>query len=325
LNSYGHGMIQQGQSSPPVAGIEHILRDDLVEGDAVLASTRSILRHLLANRDQSLFCDEVIARVRGMVGNVAYQLLFSTAEVAQALDPARMASEAQDELAALIMEDTAFLSHAHAITLEAQMADQLQQRTGIDGVLSPLVQELAASSDPQVAAGAMRVIAAQARFLQHTRRMELPLNELPGDLFHKALVLLRNYLPDDAAAETAESRLRADYDETAGRLGQISRLVMSLGARATRALAVDHAGLALFATAVGMASGQDRNLAILSLGENQLARLALALRAGGLNQAAVEEQFVYLHPNAVLPEGFDAVTPERAVSLLGASYSGAGG
>jgi hypothetical protein len=58
-------------------------------------------------------------------------------------------------------------------------------------VLSPLVQELVAAKEGDMAALAMTVLAAQARFMQHHRRMELPLGELPGDLFHKALVLLR--------------------------------------------------------------------------------------------------------------------------------------
>ena len=68
-----------------------------------------------------------------------------------------------------------------------------------------------------------------------------------------------------------------------------------------------------------MASDQDRNLVLLSFGENQLARLALALRAAGLGQSAVEEQFIYLHPDALLPEGFDAWTPARAAALLAAA------
>jgi hypothetical protein len=55
---------------------------------------------------------------------------------------------------------------------------------------------------------------------------------------------------------------------------------------------------------------------LLSFGENQLARLALALRAAGLAQDAVEEQFYYLHPDAQLPAGFDRVTPDRAAAIL---------
>ena len=312
-------MIQERQIPVSADTVEHVLREELADGDAVLASTRPILRQLLANADHALFSDEVIGRVRGMIGHLARQLLFARGEAAGLPDPLGGTEPWQDALAAAMMDDAAFLAHAHAAVLVAQLADHIQRRSGIDGVLSPMVQELAASPDPSMAAAAMRVIAAQARFLQQVRRMELPLAELPGDLFHKALVLLRQTLPDDPAAAAAETTLRTGYDEGNGRVGQLARLIMAQGARATRALALENAGLALFSTALAMASQQDRNLTVLSFSENQLARLALALRAAGLGQAAVEEQFLYLHPDAILPEGFELLTAERAAALLAAS------
>ncbi|MEO5707428.1 MAG: hypothetical protein ABIT10_07895 [Alteraurantiacibacter sp.] len=312
-------MSYQGQIPVSAAEVETIMQGELAEGDAVLASTRPILRHLLANRDQTLFSDEVIARVRGMIAHVAQQLLRACADAADADEEVRQDLPGHEELAALMLEDTAFLSHAHALTQEAGLAEDLQRRSGIDGVLSPLLQELAAASEPQLAAGAMRVIAAQARFLQQMRRMELPLGELPGDLFHKALLLMQTQMSGDPVVETATAALRASFDEGDGRIGQLSRLVMALGGRAARALAIDHAGLALFATALGMASNQDRTLAVLAFGESQLARLALSLRAAGLGQGAVEEQFLYIHPDALLPEGFDSLTTARAIAVLAAS------
>ncbi len=296
--------------------VEQVMREGLAGGDLVLASTRPILRHLLANRDHALFSDEVIARVRGMNVHVARQLLFARAEAGGLADPAAFADERQDALATLLIDDVAFLVHAHALTLEAQLALQLQGRSGFDCVLSPLLQELTSSADAELAAGAMRVIAVQARFLQAYRRMELPLAELPADLFHKALLALRAHCGEDPLAAKAEAALRATFDESQGRLGQLSRLVMGLGRSAPRALAIDRAGLAIFTTALAMAAGQDRPMTILSFGENQLARLALALRAAGLRQDAVEEQFLYLHPDAVLPAGFDCVTAERAAAML---------
>lgn len=324
LIAYDRRMSYQGQTPVSAAEVESILQGELAEGDAVLASTRPILRHLLANRDQSLFSDEVIARVRGMIAHVARQLLRACidaggADGGEADEAVLQDLPGHEDLAALMLEDAAFLSYAHALTQEATLAEDLQRRSGIDGVLSPLLQELAASTDPQVAAAAMRAIAAQARFLQQMRRMELPLAELPGDLFHKALLLMHTHMAGDPVAEAAGTSLRAAFDEGEGRIGQLSRLVMGLGMRAPRALAIDHAGLALFATALGMASNQDRTLAILAFGENQLARLALSLRAAGLGQSAVEEQFLYLHPDALLPEGFEALTSARAVAVLAAS------
>jgi hypothetical protein len=303
-----------------VDSVEQVLREELVRGDAILASARPILRHLLANDDTALFSDEMIARVRGMMTHLASQLLFVQAEAAGAEDRAEYVAEREDELAQMLFEDTAFLAHAHARTIEAQLAERLQGRSGIDAVLSPLVQELVAAKEGDVAALAMALLAAQARFMQHHRRMELPLRELPGDLFHKALVLLREHAGDEEdVAEAVEQDLRAVYDESAGRLGLLAQVVMAMGQKATRALAIDHAGLAIFATALAMASRQERDLTVLSFVDRQFARLALSLRAAGLKQQAVEEQFLFLHPEVALPEGFDLVRADRAAALLAGS------
>jgi hypothetical protein len=318
-------MIQNKQHTVTVQMVEQAMRDELAAGDTVLASTRPILRHLLANRDQSLFSDEVIARVRGMVGHIAHQLVQACADAAGQGDTVDDDPAAADDLTGHLLSDAAFLGHAHALTLEAIMVDHLQRRSGIDGVLVPLLQELAAASDPTLSEAAMKLIAAQARFLQQTRRMELPLGELPGDLFHKALVMMREWQPADHPRQLAEDRLRDEFDEAQGRLGQLNRFVMALGGRANRALAIDNAGLAIFSTALAMASGQDRGLVVLSFGENQMARLALSLRAAGLGQAAVEEQFLYLHPDALLPDGFDWITTDKAAGLLAVSALEAAG
>jgi hypothetical protein len=113
--------------------------------------------------------------------------------------------------------------------------------------------------------------------------------------------------------------LRAVYDESTGRLGLLAQVVVAMGQKATRALAIDHAGLAVFATALAMASRQERDLTILSFVDRQFARLALSLRAAGLKQQAVEEQFLFLHPEVALPEGFDMLRADRAAALLAGS------
>jgi len=301
--------------------VERVLRDELVEGDTMIATARPILRHLLANDDNVLFSDETIARVRGFVLSVADQLLFAQAFAAEARDRPAYAAERQGELARALLADTAFLAHAHALTLEAQLVERLQGRSGIDPVLTPLVQELVALKDGATAGLAMAVLAAQARFQQYWRRMELPLAELPGDLFHRALTTLREQAGDgdESAADAAGRQLRETYQEGVGRLGLIARLVMAMGHRAPRALAIDHAGLAIFATALSMASGQERDLVVLSFSERQYARLALSLCAAGLKPQAVLEQFLFLHPDVSLPDGFDMLRADRAVALLAAS------
>jgi hypothetical protein len=87
-----------------------------------------------------------------------------------------------------------------------------------------------------------------------------------------------------------------------------------------KALAISHAGLPIFATALAMASHQERDLVVLSFADRQFARLALALRAAGLKQEHVEEQFLYLHPEIALPDGFETVRSDRAAALLAASH-----
>ncbi len=299
--------------------VEDILREELDRADAMIATARPILRHLVANDDQGLFNDEAVTRIRGMMTHVATQLLFVQAGVIEALDPAAYAAEREEDLVQALFEEGALLAHAHALTLEAQIAERLRARGGIDSVLTPLIQELAAAKEGETAALAIAVLAAQARFMQQQRRMELPLGELPGDLLHAALVLLRALGGSDEQAVEVERRVRGSYDEGSSRLGLLTRLIMTLGPKATRALSIDHAGLALFATALALASGQERELTVLSFADRQFARLALGLRAAGLRQQAVEEHFLYLHPEVALPEGFDSLRPDRAAALLAGS------
>jgi hypothetical protein len=157
--------------------------------------------------------------------------------------------------------------------------------------------------------------------------MELPLAELPGDLFHSALITMRAQANEheDEAAGKAEAALRTRFDEGNSRLGLLARLVTGMGGGAIAALAIDHAGSAIFLTALAIGAGQDRDLAVLSTNDRQLARLALSLRAAGLKPQAIEEQFLYLHPEIALPEGFDQLRPDRAAALLSASAPFAAG
>jgi hypothetical protein len=307
-------------AEPTLESVESLLRDELAQGDAMLSTATPILRHLLVNEDQSLFSDEVIARVRGTLTDVARQLLHAQADAARIADREPFVAEREDGLAERLANEPALLTHVHALTTEAKLALQLQARSNIDPVLCPLLQELVASRDDVTAGSAMAVLSAQARFIQHHRRMALPLGELPGDLFHSALVALRETDGErNDAAAVAERNLREGFRESHGRLGLISRLVMRMSKTAPRALNVDHAGLAIFGTALAMASAQPRDLAMLAFSDRQFARLALAMRAAGLKQAVIEEQFLYLHPDVSLPEGFDKLTADRAARLLASS------
>lgn len=306
------------QAAAP-AELAAALRDELAGGDAMLGTVAPILRHLLANDEHALFGDEVIAAMRGMLADLARQLLEAAAPAhGGAGEPA--ADPAEAALIAEFTRQPALLSHLHALALEAQLARRLETRLALDPVLSPLLQALIASNQPGVAGSAMALLAAQARFVQNQRRMHLPLGELPGDLLHLVLLALRGLGEGDAQlqarAEVAEQQIRRSYDEGRSRLGLIARLVLGMGGGVTAALSLTHAGAAIFLSALAIASGQDRALAVLSTSETQVARLALALRAAGLKPAAIAEQFEILHPDVTLPPQFELLGPDEAVALL---------
>jgi hypothetical protein len=294
--------------------VEQILRAELARGDAAIAGARPVLRYLLTHEGHPSFSEAAVAVVRGMILDLASQLLRVETVAVEGAGYAHYSGGRQDELAAALIENDDLLAHAQALVLEADLAERLQARSGIDAVLPPLVQELAANDDETTAALAIALLAAQARFMQHCRRMELPLAELPGDLFHAALVVLRAYR--GASGEAAERRLRESYDEGSSRIGLASRAVMGLGMHSARALAVDQAGVALFVSALAMASGQERDRVVLSSAEDHIARLALTLRVAGLDQREIGAQLMLLQPERPLPGGLEQVHADRAAALL---------
>ncbi|MEJ5976022.1 hypothetical protein WG901_05215 [Novosphingobium sp. PS1R-30] len=305
------GLMSDAAATPRATDpVESRLRGALDQGDVVLGTVAPVLRHLLASDDSGLFGDAILARVRGMIGDVARQLL------------ARIEG-GEGDVAALTLaltDNPAFLRHVHALVLEWHLTELLQARLALDPVLSPLLQALVASSDETTAALAMKFLAAQARFGQAQRRMRLALAELPGDLLHLALVALRGVAGGTAEADqrvaAAEVAIRADYDEARSRLGLLSRLVTGMGAGAVAALSLHHAGAAIFLTALAASARQDRDLATLATSETQRTRLALALCAAGLKPEAIEEQLLALDPDAELPEGIDRLAPDRAAALI---------
>lgn len=292
--------------NPAVA--EAALRKDLARGDAVLESVGPVLRHLLAAEEQAIFADEVIASMRGMVADLAQQLGGASAH-----------PDLVDTLAARLTGQDELLAHVHALALEAQLSSRLEARLGLDPVLSPLLQSLIGSNAPEVSSAAMALLASQARFVQNRRRMQLPLAELPGDLLHLALLAMREVYSaegDAARAAEAEGQIRAAYDESRSRLGLISRLVMGLGGGVTAALSLANAGVAIFLSALALASGQERDAVVLATSETQLARLALTLRAAGLKPTAIAEQMEALHPDCAVRSYYGLLGPEQAAALL---------
>jgi hypothetical protein len=186
--------------------------------------------------------------------------------------------------------------------------------------LSPLLQELIASEDPAIAGLAMHTLAAQSRFMQSQRRMALPLGELPAELFSAIVARARGMVQAEAHNGAQDGlalgRLQAGYDEAASRLGLIARLVAAMRRGALAALALDHAGLALFASAVAAATRCPRAVAILACHEGQSARLALLLRAGGVALPAIERQLLLAEPAGRMPRALAGISAERAAALL---------
>ncbi len=303
--------------------VEDMLRTELAQGDALIGTIIPIMRHLVASDDHSVFSEELVARTRSMIEDVAQQLLVARGEAAGAANPH---GHDRDELGALVnglAADCGLLAHVHALGLEWQLTERLHARLSLDPVLSPLLQALIASPDQASAAAGISLLAAQARFVQTQRRMQLPLGELSADLLHVALLGLRSHTGmDDAAAGLAEQAIRGKFDESRSRFVLMSRLVLGMGGGAIAALSAEHAGVALFLTALSIATGQDRSLTVLSTNEGQLARLALGLSAAGLKPKSIEEQLVAIHPEVTLPEGFEQLGPDRAAALLslGAAY-----
>jgi hypothetical protein len=308
-------MVQAGIKSAPISSFEEDIRAELARGDLAIGSTAPVMRTLLSNSDPLLFSNEIVARVRGMLSHLARQLLAVQAEEAGAADPLAIPRSQANDLTAILAADSGLLRHVHALALECQLIERLQVQNGLDGALTPLLQAQVASPDASTAETAMATLAAQVRFLQHSRRMELPLEELPADLFHVALQALAAPTEPESAGR-ALARLRGGYDEGRSRRALISRLVTGLGTTSAAALSVDHAGIAIFLSALALASGQDRDIVVFSTSGSQVARLALALRAAGLKRQEAARQFLFFHPELALPEEFEALGAHAAAGML---------
>jgi hypothetical protein len=271
----------------------------------VLSAAAPTLRRILAHDDPALINDEIVARVRGILADLARQLL-----------EAPGADGDGETLALALAQNDALLTHLHALAIEGRLANRLETDAGIDPVLSPLFENLIAGADEVLAGAAMAAMTAQAGFIQQQRDMNLPLGELPGELFQAACAALRSNLGD--VPDGADSALRSAYDEGSSRIALLGRLVVRTGSNASGALDVEVAGLAVFTTALSLAAGQDRSTTALSLSASEPARLILALRAAGLSPAAVRGQATHFHRDAALVDALAELRADRAGHILSA-------
>ena len=157
--------------------------------------------------------------------------------------------------------------------------------------------------------------------------MQFALDDLPAPVLERVLRIgVRSTDPEKEEEVTSALRLfKSHYDEAATRIGLLTRLVASMGQGAIAALELEKAGLALFITALAQLSGQDRNHAVLSCHDQQAARLVLGLRAGKMDDKAIERQFRLLDPASRLPRSVTLLSTDAARVLLSGSGAVGGG
>jgi hypothetical protein len=287
--------------------VESALRQGLARGDAVLGSVTPVLRHFLVHDSQPMFEDAVLARVRGMIADLANQF---APGLAAGTGPVGEAGSAA--LTADLAQVPGVLDHCHALALEGLLTETLKARLNLDPVVPPLIEALLGSEQGETSTLAMKVLAAQARFVQQHAQMRLPLSELPADLMHTVLQALTAHDPGGRAV----ARLRARYDESASRIALLARLVTGMGSGAVAGLLLGHAGPAIFASALALTAGLHRDHCILLMQPGQAERLALVLRADAMKPAAIEGILLLIDPGRSDPIGIGGLAPERAAAIL---------
>lgn len=278
------------------------LRAALASGDAVAEAAGPILRYLLAAPAASFFTEDILARVRGLMGDLSARLVAAlTDDVA-----APLAAPGEVELLARALADHSLvLGHAHACALEWRATERLHDGVGIDPVISPLVQERVGET------GDRTFLQAQARWCREQRRMQWPLEALPPAVLEAVLAVVDTLIGDDLALRQRLAGIRAWPTEGSAR--RLDGLDVS---DRNEWLELRRGGLALFLSALASQTGQPRDAVVLALHETQATRLALLLKAAGAGRVAIVEQVLVLHPDATLHEAIGELTPSIAAALL---------
>lgn len=313
------GKMAKDQSAS--TNVDGFLRDELARGNRALRSVAPIIAHSLASDGPILVSDAIIAQVRGFLWDICDQLLGGGDTDLQEQREGRLQHQAMIDR---LTGDAAIIDHLYALALEGSIAQRLKARAGIDPVLSPLLQELIASQQPNTAELAMHVLAAQSRFSQSHGRMELSLTELPSDILARLLGHFEQAdlgIPTDQIDETL-AFVKAEFDEGASRLGLLARLTSSLHGGAIAALDLAHAGIALFASATATLAKYDRDHAVFACHEGQSIRLGLSLKAAGLGDGMIEGQLELLNATQGLPLSIVEMTQAQAQELVRANAFG---
>ena len=304
-------MIDQAVHPADTQAAEAALRRDLVRGDSAAASALPVLRYLVAAEQSAALSEEILARVRGILSDIAGQLLDAL------IGSADRRAHAPEEIAVLtraFLDEPALLAHVHAVALEWQLTERLQDRLGLDPVAPPLMQDLLASRD----ASARGFLAAQARWSQGQRRMALPLAELPQGVLEAVLAILRSLVGAEPTlserALAVEEEVRRTHREASNRLTCADRVVADLSLESS--LSISQAGVALFLTALARRSGEPRDAVTMATLPAQQVRLALCLLAAQAPAEVAEGQVRAIHGVTSLPAGLAKIDAWRAASIL---------
>lgn len=297
------------------ASVDVLLREELARGNRARASVVPVFAHFLDSDGPSLFNDAIIAALRGQLDHLSRQLLAEPSN-----DNSSDAARTRQALSNRLAGDAVIVDHLYSVALEGLIAKNLEQTCAIDPVLSPLLQELIASDSPAIAEIAMSVLAAQSRFSLNHTRMELPLGDLPFEVFARTLE------HGEAAAvdanvdvgKAAFAKLKSNYDEGTNRIGLLARLTAAMRGGAIAGLDLAHAGLALFASSCASLLSIEREHAVFACHEGQTVRLALMLKAAGLNGEASERQIALLGGTKAVPCGLEAISQAYARDMLAA-------
>lgn len=314
---YGNPMIGPAFHEKPPMSATSDLRETLVSGERIRGAALPVLRHLLGQSDPVMYCDAALAKIRGMLRDLARNLLAARAGAAGLHEVQGFVEAEEGTLVAMLAADDAILAHAHALALETVLTERLQEAASLDPVVSPLLQQLIAAGDEDQAASAMEVLAAQARFLQHQQRMELSPEDLPEKLFLNALLVMRAHAGShDPDAQEAERSLRDARRSAPNRLTLIDGLLADASGTKAQTLSVSGAGVAIFLSALARASGQDRSKLVLALFARDSIYPALAMRVAGLESGQIETQLAMLGVDRLTELDLAAISGERAADLL---------
>ena len=295
------------------ARLRELVDREAAEGEA----SRLLLPHLLTRTDDSLHTEALLAHMRGLLRDLALRLLRVEAEATGDRERDAFAHAQVDGLHRAFAHDPVLCAHVHETALEVRAAQLAVAATRSDATLTPLLQSLIGHAQAEVAGAAMAVLTAQTRFAQTQRRLELPIEHLPFEVFDAALSAWRRHRGADMsdAMVRAEGKLRGRYEEASTRRSLMERL-HALTVQRSDWLQLDQAGASLFLTALAARSRQSRYVVAKAAIARSQARLALSLRAAGMRPASIASQCAILQPDGDPLQGIEDIGTREAGQLI---------